>query len=383
MTIVSCRTLFDWVVYRALPLWSTTGVDKERGGFVERLHPNGNLEADVRRARLVSRQIYAFSTAGRLGWTGPSDELVNHGRAALLTHHIGSDNVAIPRFRPDTRTSENGFDLYDQAFVLFGLSHLAQHAAGASAESIALNILSTMRDGWSHAEGGFGETKPIVPPLKANPHMHLFEAAQAWLDVSTDSAWVDLAQEMADLCIARFINPRTGALQEYFGAQWEPPSDLEQQIIEPGHQSEWAWLLVRWYKRTGHEKYLSAARGLFSVAEDRGTDPSRIRLVNELTADLQPRDRRMRLWPQTERIKSLVLFAELATSPYERELLDLRIEQAVAALLDYTVHPVAGSWWEHLGTDGQPVVEPARASSLYHIMGAVAELSRYTGLRLV
>jgi mannose-6-phosphate isomerase len=105
-------------------------------------------------------------------------------------------------------------------------------------------------------------------------------------------------------------------------------------------------------------------------------------LINELDADLRPRDRRLRLWPQTERIKALILLREGERDEDRRNELAGRIAAAVEALLGYFQHPVAGAWWEHFDAAGQPIVEPARASSLYHIMGAANELARVTRVRL-
>ncbi|MGO8610084.1 AGE family epimerase/isomerase, partial [Rhizobium johnstonii] len=77
------------------------------GGFIERVEPDGTLVADVRRARLVARQIYVFRMAAELGWKGNARALVDHGLAALRRCHIGADDdVAIPRYHPASDTSE-------------------------------------------------------------------------------------------------------------------------------------------------------------------------------------------------------------------------------------------------------------------------------------
>lgn len=376
------EALFDWLTGQALPMWSAAGVDRNHGGFIEQIDPDGHKHADVRRARLVARQIYAFRLAGTLGWTGPADQLARHGQTALMRHHIGPDMVAVPRYFPGEDRTETGFDLYDQAFVLFGLSQIARLPGETSAEGIALRILAAMRVGWQHPRGGFGENLPITAPLKANPHMHLFEAAQSWLEISENQAWHALAAEIADLCLANFLDPETGALHEFFDSEWQRLPNSAEHVIEPGHQSEWAWLLVRWYRRAGADRYLAAARRLFAIAEDHGVHPGQGKLVNELHSTMAMRDPRMRLWPQTERIKALVVFCEEAENQQQRAELEARLEQAVAGLLDYFRHPLPGSWWEHIGEDGSSCDEPARASSLYHILGAAAELTRYTGLNL-
>lgn len=377
MTLASTQRLIDWLRQAALPLWTDIGPDHVGGGFVERLERDGTLVSDVRRARLVARQIYVFQTAQSHGWSVQGDRLARHGVVSLLAHHIDTDDVVIPRYLPATGCGEGGFDLYDQAFVLFGLSYAARLGDRSETEQRALRILARMRAGWQHPLGGFAEANPPVAPLKANPHMHLFEAAQAWLAISDDPAWHLLATEIAELSLARFIAAKTGALHEFFDADWRVVCDPAIDVVEPGHQAEWAWLLARWYRRTGDPRFLVVARRLFDIAEDHGCHAQDGKLINALDAGLTPQDSLMRLWPQTERIKALVVFLELAGTDAERARLRATLDRAVAGLLDYFVHPIAGSWWEHIAPGGQPVDEPARASSLYHIVGAATELSRF------
>lgn len=378
----SSAQFFNWLANEALPLWSSRGVDWIQGGFVERLEPDGTLISDVRRARLVARQIYAFQTARQIGWKGASEDLVRHGLKALLDHHISADDVAVPCYIPAESRYEGGFDLYDQAFVLFGLSSAARCIQDPALEDRAQRIVIRMRNGWQHSIGGFGETTPPTAPLKANPHMHLLEAALSWSAISPGTIWRELAGEIADLCLTRFLARKTGALHELFDDQWRLDPDLPEDAVEPGHQAEWAWLLVRWARQSKSERFIPAARRLLQIAEDEGYSPIHRKLINELHATLTPRWPHMRLWPQTERIKALIIFAEETVSPTERNSLEEKAEEAIASLLDYFDHPIAGSWWEHIDVDGTPVPEPARASSLYHIMGAASEIARYTGTHL-
>lgn len=374
--------LLDWLANDALPFWSTHGVDVEGGGFIERIEPDGTLVADIRRARLVARQIYVFRLAGELGWQGNARALVDHGLTALRRHHIGADDTAISRYHPATGISEGEFDLYDQAFVLFGLAHGFAVTGDGDLKAQAERILARMREGWQHPLGGFAEHQPPQAPLKANPHMHLLEAALAWLDIGGGEPWRKLASEVTELCLNRYISPETGALHEYYDAGWRRDASLAAEVVEPGHQAEWAWLLMRWREQSGDRRIEPVARRLFEIAEKEGLEGPQSRLINELNADLSPKWRWMRLWPQTERIKALVLFARNAADDTDGASLDDRIGAATQSLLDYLDHPIAGCWWEHLDEAGKPVHEPARASSLYHIMGAAAELGGYVGAEL-
>lgn len=372
---------FGWLQRDALPLWSTTGVDTE-GGFVERLTPEGHVIADIRRARLVARQIFAFKSAGELGWSGPVPWLVQHGLSALLEHHLTADGNVVPRYMPSEQRGEKNFDLYDQAFVLFGLAHGFGHTGDAALEKKGLAVLQKMRAGWGGPSGGFAEHRPAQAPLKANPHMHMLEAALAWMEVSCNPAWRELAAEVVELCLSRFIDPKTGSLHEYFDIDWNLLVGGADEIVEPGHQAEWAWLLLRWQELQPTAGLDAAARRLLQIAEHEGLDRTQNRLINELNADLSPHDKRLRLWPQTERIKALVKVRELEEDSESCADLDERIEQSVVALLGYFRHPIAGSWWEHFDASGEPVCEPAKASSLYHIMGAANELGRLTEMKL-
>ena len=374
--------LFAWLSECALPLWSGKGVDHIEGGFIEQILPSGEVISDVRRARLVARQIFAFKTAAQLGWPGPADALVRHGVEALLQHHISDERLVLPRYLPARDRSEGDFDLYDQAFVLFGLAHAFEHTRDSDLSALAQSILAPMQDSRAHSLGGFAEHVPPRSPLKANPHMHLLEAALAWTEVSSDQVWKDLSDGIVRLCLDRFLDPATGALHEYFGIDWCCIEDPAIDVVEPGHQAEWAWLLLRWNRLHGSAEISAVAKQLIEIAEQNGVEPGQNAFVNELNADLSPRDRRLRLWPQTERIKALLACAELEAAAERRsELLD-RAAEALEALLRHFDHPISGSWWEHLTSDGRPVDEPARASSLYHIMGAANELARVCGSRI-
>jgi mannose/cellobiose epimerase-like protein (N-acyl-D-glucosamine 2-epimerase family) len=372
---------FGWLQNDALPLWSTKGVDG-RGGFIEQLTPDGQIIADVRRARVVARQVFAFKSAGDLDWSGPVERLVQHGLDALLGQHLTNEGEVVPRYIPAHDRGEGEFDLYDHAFVLFGLANGFACTRDRRLEAMSLSILERMRAGWAQPHGGFAEHRPAQAPLKANPHMHLLEAALVWTGVSSDPAWRALAAEVVSLCLARFIDPATGCLHEYFDADWNTLAVGQEDVVEPGHQAEWAWLLLRWQKLQPTDGLKPAAARLMAIAEGEGLDRNQYRLINELNGDLSSRDRRLRLWPQTERIRALIAFQDLEADPERRANLEERLVEAVEGLLGYFDHPIAGSWWEHFDEHGQAVWEPARASSLYHIMGAANELARLTGLRL-
>ncbi len=169
------HVLRDWLFREALPLWSGLGTDRARGGFFEKLTVDGRPTDEPRRARVVGRQIYAFATAETLGWDGPARDLVRHGLEALERHHLTADARVVPLVAADgTRLSE-AFDLYDQAFVLFGLAA----AAGIGerrmhVEALAERLRARMIAGFKHPLGGFEEGQPrVLPPARQPAHAYL------------------------------------------------------------------------------------------------------------------------------------------------------------------------------------------------------------------
>ena len=369
------QQLREWLFAEALPLWSTSGVDRVRGGFFEKLGVDGASIEEPRRTRLVARQIYAFATAARLSWDGPARALVRHGLTFLTDKMVKRDHTVVSSVDPAGKVIDGDFDLYDHAFALFAMAAAAQiEERRNELAALAVGIREAIIAGWRHPAGGFEESNPRTLPLKAHPHMHMFEASLAWAALDVDSGWDRLADEIAELCLARFLAPGTGALHEYLDGDWRLMSESPLDVVEPGHQFEWAWLLIRWGTARKRPDAIVAARRLIDLAESAGVSPTEHLAVNELNADLSLRDGRHRLWPQTERIKAFVALASISDGE-ARVSANNRAAEAVAGLRRFWVHPIAGSWWEHLDPSGQPASEPARASSLYHIICAFSELA--------
>lgn len=366
-----------WLFEEALPLWTDRGLDRANGGFFEKLNPDGRPTVEPRRARVVGRQIYVFAIAGKLGWEGPADEMMRYALDRLFRCHLGvAEGMVISTVTAKGAPLNAGFDLYDHAFVLFGLAAAA--ARGETTAALAARsarLRDDMKAGWGHPLAGFEESNPRSLPLKANPHMHMLEASLAWMAVSDDPAWGALADEIAELCLARFLDPATGALREYFDGDWRLLDRPEDGVVEPGHQFEWAWLLRRWGHLRGRADALAAAGRLAGIGEGPGVCPVRHLAMNELNTDLSPRDGLCRLWPQTERTKAHALAMAQAPDAEGRDAFALQAAQAAAGLRRYFDHPLKGAWWEHLGLDGKPLAEPARTSSLYHIICAINEIA--------
>ena len=365
--------LVRWLFDSALPLWWSNGADHTRGGFEEELDLEGSPVAAARRARVQARQIHVYAIAGALGWEGPWRAAVHHGLDYLLTRFFRPDGLVRASVWPTGEAADESPFLYDQAFALLALAAADGDRDGAEGTGDrARALLGAIERGFRHDERGYRSGDP-ERPFQSNPQMHLFEAALAWMARDPAPRWSDLAERTAGLAMTRLVDASTGALREVFDNRWAPVTGADR-LVEPGHQFEWAWLLWRWGGRTGTPAATTIASRLFEIGIDHGVDPARHVAIGALDDGFAPLDRSARLWPQTERIKAALLAAEISPKDRDRHL--SQAVDGVVALKRYLLPN--GTWRDRLDADDRFVDQPAPASSLYHIVGAIAEVARAT-----
>jgi mannose-6-phosphate isomerase len=342
-----------WLRDAALPLWAGEGVDARRGSFQEKLSPEGKALPAPRRGRVQARQIWSFAIAGQEGFGGAYGEVAARGLAFYQRHYRRPDGLYVFAADAEGRVTDGRAALYEQAFALLALAGMGEAKAAAETR-LALEALR-------HPAGGWREVGD--QPFQANAHMHLFEAALAW-EPAGGAAWAQMADEIAELALTRFIAPDTGLLREFFDSDWRALPEPSGGLVEPGHQFEWAWLLDTWGGRRGEPRGRVAARRLYEHGR-RGVDPARDVVVGAVWADGSVRDPTARLWAQTEHLRAALCFGS-----------DAEALQAASGLAGFLQTPARGAWRDKLKPDGSFVEEPAPATSLYHLVAGLLPLIR-------
>lgn len=361
-TLPEAAAWYDrWLKTDVFPLWASLGVDHERGGFRDVLSVIGDPMAKDRRGRTQGRQIYNFAEAGLMGWQGPWRETAWRGLENLLARHQRPDGLLRTLVSEDGAPLDETPWIYDHAFALLGMGSLyrADPTNGRLDLPAEAAKLRAAMEALRHPAGLYREAGPN--PFQANCQMHLFEAALMWVEAGEES-WADLADEIVEMAMTRFIDPKGGFLREFFDASWRPAQGDDGRLVEPGHQFEWSWLLERWGRMRGREDIRVAARKLYENGL-RGVDANRGVVINELWDDFTVRDPVARLWPQTEHLKAAVIFEDEAN-----------IAAGANALQRYLETPTRGVWFDKMRLDGGFIDEPAPATSLYHIVCAGLEL---------
>jgi mannose/cellobiose epimerase-like protein (N-acyl-D-glucosamine 2-epimerase family) len=361
--------LVQWLAEAAYPRWSQHGIDSHSGGFIEMLAHNGSDLGSPRRARVQPRQVYAFAEARRFGWRGDATRIVRRGIEYFTNYYGREDGLFRTLISADGKPIDERAQLYDQAFALLGFAAAAAALdARPEFERRALALRDSIEKHFAAGDGAFRSQPGAGGVRESNPHMHLLEACLAWAEVGNDGTWAAWARDLVSLALSRFIRADCGAVGEGFAPSWCPAEGMAGRIIEPGHQFEWAWLLLRSELRHAPPVRHSALR-LIAIGEQAGVRNHVA--VNALLDDLTIHDCQARLWPQTERLKAAVLAARVTD---EAEYWSMA-QEAAASLLPYLETPLPGLWFDVRLPSGTLVDSPAPASSFYHLVGAIGALN--------
>ncbi len=372
--INECR---NWLSESVFPLWTKKGIDPVNGSFVESLTFEGEPQAVPRRAMVQARQIYSFSEAMKMGLINESDgrRILERGLDFLLSKYSLPSGAFIQTVLPDGKAENKESELYTQAFALFGMAYAYEVSGQNLIKDRAKKLLNYLNQERRAPRGGYTEIKGGKVLYQSNPHMHLFEAAIAWLKVDTDPVWKNLATDVFDLCRTQFIDKKVGVICEYFDETWQPLRENGLFIFEPGHQFEWAWLMLQYENLTGISVG-SIPTQLYDNAEKYGIN-SHGEAVDEVWSNFEIKKSSSRFWPQSERIK-----AALSVGLHSKDKAHYAVsaDQALSVLMNYLKTPVRGLWYDTLLESRQFSQTPAKASSLYHIINAMSE---YSNKRLV
>ncbi|WP_084782508.1 AGE family epimerase/isomerase [Roseivivax halodurans] len=259
-----------------VPRWLARVADTDRGGMAESLDMRGRPKMDEPRTSLAQARC-AFALAHlylKTGDTRLCDGAI-HAWQFLETHLRDGDGG----YRASTMPSAEGRARrsYDQSFVLLALVTISKAAPGLVPPDrvpALWDFIETLtepatgalweHDGMANAGAGAGDKRG------QNPQMHMLEATLQAAELTGDPCWLARAERYVALAPSYLIDPVTGALREWVGADLKPLCGPEGGRREPGHQFEWAWLLHRFADLGGDPGVRDLAERMVVFAETHG-----------------------------------------------------------------------------------------------------------------
>jgi N-acylglucosamine 2-epimerase/mannose-6-phosphate isomerase len=360
-----------FLVDHALPFWGSEG-HYANGCFVEQLDLDGTPhDPGFTRVRVQARQIYVFSHAHHSGLADAAETCRKGAEFLIRSAWLGPEQGWARRLDRQGKVIDARFDFYDVSFALFSLGWYYRISADPKCLALAHSTLDFLERHAAHPAGGFNHDWSGTQPRQQNPHMHFVEALNIWYEATGDERFDAHAERILSLFESRFTD-RNGALFEFFDDDWGRLHTAQGQIVEPGHQFEWAWIIAHHGRLAGRPRH-ELMRRLLDSALGAGYDPASGVTVDQVDAAGQVICGNRRLWPQTEAIKGALA---------EAEFLGIDTSQRVSLILSTLFSrflnpgPIPGTWIDHYDPLWVPIVDKVPASSLYHVTLAFLEILR-------
>jgi mannose/cellobiose epimerase-like protein (N-acyl-D-glucosamine 2-epimerase family) len=375
-------TVRPWLLDHVCPYWLQR-LEQARNGFFEGMLAGGEPQRGPVRTTLVqARLTYTFSHAFALSGRAEFRAAAEHGYTFLNRALRGTTGAGFRRsVDGDGSPLDETRDTYDQAFVLLAMAWFFRATGDAQAIAIAEATYRFLEQTAGDAtRGGFAEEvanerQTGKLPRRQNPHMHLLEACLALYAATRHDAWLERSRRLVELFERRLVDPDTGAVIEFFGADWSPAPGEQGQLREPGHQFEWVWLLFEYRRHSGDERVVPWADRLFRFGARFGVErdgPLRGAVVDGVGAAGEVAASTKLLWPQTEYIKACVSRAEWLNDPEAPSA----VRAHLALVARHFLRADGATWHNQLARDGAPIDAPTPARVLYHLFLAIAEVDR-------
>jgi mannose/cellobiose epimerase-like protein (N-acyl-D-glucosamine 2-epimerase family) len=259
-----------------------------RGGFFHCFRDDGTVY-DTQTRHLVSsaRFVVNYARAARRYPQRWDDiEFARHALHFLEAAHRQPNGTYAWELDGD-RVSDGRVMAYGHAFVVLAAA-TALRAGLTEARSTLEHAWSVLEQHfWDETQGAYRDeidaTLQVVSPYRGqNANMHLVEAAIEAYKATGEARFLERAEALASKFAGDLADRSGGMIWEHYTADWQPdfdynhdkPNDLFRPWgFQPGHQFEWARLLLTLDALRPRDWYLPRAIELYGNGMKHGADP--------------------------------------------------------------------------------------------------------------
>jgi mannose/cellobiose epimerase-like protein (N-acyl-D-glucosamine 2-epimerase family) len=358
-------------------LCATHGWNERESRSLERLDVNlAPVSLGYRRGMVVGRQLFFFSQAYRLTADALFESRAHCLFDDLINNFWDKDNRGwYFSLRDDNTPYDSTKDLYGHAFIMFGLSHYL----AVFKETKALQWINETNElvlsryslpgGW-FAPATTRNWEILGRNLEQNPHMHLLEAYLSLFQATQDGTFLKCATQMMSVYTELLRTPDGCKVLEHLDDEGRASGEKGRHI-EPGHLYEWHWLVNEYADIAGLPAYRAASLPIVDWADRWGLDADSGGIYDVVDTDGNVVSSRKRIWPVTERIKSLTTLVRAEPTASSVESLMFWID-----FIMEKYHRGDGSWHEYLNRTLEPDSDYMPLSTPYHVGMAALEVER-------
>ncbi|WP_126968378.1 AGE family epimerase/isomerase [Xanthomonas arboricola] len=356
------------------------------GGFFQYFRDDGSIY-DAGHRHLVSSTRFVFNYAMAYREFGDAQYLqaVRHGLDYLRNVHRNPVTGGYAWTLRDGVVEDDMNHCYGVAFVL--LAYSCGLKAGIE------EARAWMDETWQLLEKHFWEPEFGLYRDEAdaqfnftsyrgqNANMHMCEAMIAAYEACGEQRYLDRALSLADTMTRRQAAKADGLVWEHYDLQWNIDWDYNRDNpkhlfrpwgFQPGHQTEWAKLLMLLDRYAPTDWLLPTAQHLFDVAVERSWDSQRGGLYYGFDPDGKVCDDDKYFWVQAESLAAAALLAQRSGEPRYWQWYDKLWAYSWEHMIDHRY----GAWYRILDADNRKYSDeksPAGKTD-YHTMGACYEV---------
>ena len=274
-------------IHSILAFYHPRCIDRQRGGYFQHFRDDGSIyDADTRHLVSSTRFVFNYATAARRYGNQEYREAAAHGVHFLREEHRNPVTGGYAWVLDRDAVGDDTNHCYGLAFVLLAYA-CALRARLPEAEQWLHETFELMeRRFWSETDQLYrdeigGDWQRVSPYRGQNANMHTCEAMLAAFEASADSRYLERAHTLARRVTRDLAASAGGLVWEHYDETWRPDWDYNRDNpkhlfrpwgFQPGHQTEWAKLLLTLEQHRPEEWMLPTARTLFDRALDQAWD---------------------------------------------------------------------------------------------------------------
>ncbi len=356
------------------------------GGFFQFFKDDGTVY-DPHTRHLVSSTRFVFNYS--MAWQAFGDpayqKAVRHGIAFLRDAHRNPSTGGYAWVLHDGQVQDATNHCYGLAFVVLAYAK-ALEAGMEEARGWLEETWQLMEQRfWEPEHGLYADEATndwqLSPYRGQNANMHACEAWLAALEASGEPRYLQRAQLLAANMTGRQAALAGGRVWEHYRPDWSVDWDYNRDDrsnifrpwgFQPGHQVEWAKLLLILDRHAPDAGHLPRARELFDRAVAMAWDPRHGGLVygNDVEGGFYDEDKYF--WVQAEALATAALLAERTGEAGYWQWYDRLWDYSWRHFVDHQ----HGAWYRILGPGNRKLTDeksPAGKTD-YHTMGACYEV---------
>lgn len=358
----------------------------DRGGFYHYFKDDGSrYNRDSRHLVSSTRFIFNYAMAFRQFGNPEYLDAVRHGVAFLREKHrnpaTGGYAWTLLNGQPDDVTNH----CYGLAFVVLAYSK-ALEAGVTEAKAYLDETWDLMEQRFWQPEFGLYADEAtadwtVSPYRGQNANMHSCEAMLAAFEASGDKRYLDRAALLADNMVNRQAAKADGFVWEHYDTSWNPDWEYNKGDrsnifrpwgYQPGHQVEWAKLLLILDRHQPAAWHLQRAKELFDRSMPLSWDHQHGGLVYGYDREGKFYDEDKYFWVQAESLATAALLADRTGEDQYWQWYDRLWDYSWKHFVDHQ----HGAWFRILKPDNSKYDDeksPAGKTD-YHTMGACYEV---------